>query len=44
LLTPLLGVYDFEGQLTSRTFTAHPKFDFATGEMMAYGIEAKGLK
>ncbi|KAH7242756.1 retinal pigment epithelial membrane protein-domain-containing protein [Fusarium tricinctum] len=38
-----IGVYDFEGQLTSRTFTAHPKFDFATGEMMAYGIEAKGL-
>ncbi|KAL2151687.1 hypothetical protein VTH82DRAFT_6785 [Thermothelomyces myriococcoides] len=28
-----LGRYDFEGQILSPTFTAHPKFDPDTGEM-----------
>ncbi|OJJ61765.1 hypothetical protein ASPSYDRAFT_75786 [Aspergillus sydowii CBS 593.65] len=36
------GIYDFEGQLPSLTFTAHPKFDPATGEMVCFGYEARG--
>lgn len=36
------GLYDFGGQLTSPTFTAHPKFDPATGAMLCFGYEAKG--
>ncbi|KAJ5389705.1 uncharacterized protein N7496_000773 [Penicillium cataractarum] len=36
------GLYDFEGQLPSLTFTAHPKFDPKTGEMICFGYEAKG--
>ncbi|KAG2421094.1 hypothetical protein HFD88_000710 [Aspergillus terreus] len=36
------GLYDFNGQLPSVTFTAHPKFDPATGEMICFGYEAKG--
>ncbi|KAL4763648.1 carotenoid oxygenase family protein [Aspergillus foveolatus] len=36
------GLYDFEGQLPSLTFTAHPKFDPATGEMVCFGYEARG--
>ena len=35
--------YTFGGGLHSLTHTAHPKFDHATGEMIAYGYEAKGL-
>jgi len=35
--------YTFNGQLQSKTFTAHPKIDAATGEMIAFGYEAKGL-
>ncbi|HUN27156.1 MAG TPA: carotenoid oxygenase family protein [Steroidobacteraceae bacterium] len=34
--------FDFGGQLASRTFTAHPKFDPHTGEMLAFGYEATG--
>jgi carotenoid cleavage dioxygenase-like enzyme len=34
--------HTFGGKLVSRTFTAHPKFDSETGEMLAYGYEAKG--
>jgi len=35
--------YTFGGKLTSLTFTAHPKFDPLTGEMLGFGYEAKGL-
>ena len=37
------GRYDFGGRLKSRTFTAHPKIDPVTGEMIAFGYEATGL-
>lgn len=33
----------FNGKLTSETFTAHPKFDPESGEMVGFGYEAKGL-
>jgi carotenoid cleavage dioxygenase len=32
-----LGLYTFGGQLKSRTFSAHPKFDPDTGEMIVFG-------
>lgn len=36
-------MYTFDGQLLpSLTFTAHPKFDPGTGEMICFGYEAKG--
>lgn len=34
-----IGRYDFEGQVLSPTFTAHPKLDPNTGEMVCYGYE-----
>ena len=34
--------YDFEGQVRSPTFTAHPKFDPETGEILCFGYEASG--
>ncbi|KAK3346045.1 carotenoid oxygenase [Lasiosphaeria hispida] len=37
-----MGRYDFEGQILSPTFTAHPKFDPATGEMVCFAYEAGG--
>lgn len=37
-----LGNWDFHGRLSSLTFTAHPKIDPVTGEMICYGYEAKG--
>ncbi|KAM7186282.1 carotenoid oxygenase [Rhypophila sp. PSN 637] len=37
-----LGRYDFEGQILSPTFTAHPKFDPETGEMLCFAYEAGG--
>lgn len=37
-----IGLYDFDGQLTSATFTAHPKFDPETGDLLCFGYEAKG--
>ena len=37
-----IGRYDFDGQVHSPTFTAHPKFDPDTGEMVCYGYEAGG--
>ncbi|KAK8089453.1 hypothetical protein PG997_004414 [Apiospora hydei] len=37
-----LGRYDFEGQIASPTFTAHPKFDPDTGDMVCFAYEAGG--
>lgn len=37
-----IGRYDFDGQVKSPTFTAHPKFDPLTGEMVCFGYEAGG--
>jgi carotenoid cleavage dioxygenase len=37
-----IGVWDFDGRYSSQTFTAHPKIDPLTGEMIAYGYEATG--
>ncbi len=37
-----LGEWNFEGQITSATFTAHPKLDPATGNLLAFSYEAKG--
>src|SRR5690606_8089884 len=34
--------YTFDGQLPSKTFTAHPKIDSETGNMVAFGYEATG--
>jgi carotenoid cleavage dioxygenase-like enzyme len=35
--------YTFHGQLPSKTFTAHPKTDSETGNMVAFGYEATGF-
>ncbi|MEO6079520.1 MAG: carotenoid oxygenase family protein [Steroidobacteraceae bacterium] len=35
-------VYRFNDQLKSKTFTAHPKLDSKTGNLIAFGYEAKG--
>ncbi|EUC51004.1 hypothetical protein COCMIDRAFT_80271 [Bipolaris oryzae ATCC 44560] len=37
------GVYDPFGQVKSKTFTAHPKVDPYTDELVVFGYEAKGL-
>lgn len=37
-----IGLDDFNGQLPSVTFTAHPKLDPETGELVCFGYEAKG--
>lgn len=37
-----LGVHDFDGQIKSSTFTAHPKVDPLTGNLLAFSYEAKG--
>ena len=37
-----IGRYDFEGQMTAPCFTAHPKLDPATGEMVAFAYAAGG--
>ncbi|KAK7890454.1 transcriptional regulatory protein rco1 [Exophiala xenobiotica] len=37
-----IGRYDFEGQILTPTFTAHPKFDPETGEMLCFAYEAGG--
>jgi carotenoid cleavage dioxygenase len=41
-LETLVPNYTFDGQLPSRTFTAHPKIDSETGNMVAFGYEAEG--
>ena len=38
-----IGTYDFGGKLTSQTFTAHPKIDPRTAEMVAYGYFTSGV-
>ncbi len=38
-----LGQEDFGGRWHSQTFTAHPKLDPQTGELVAFGYEASGL-
>jgi carotenoid cleavage dioxygenase-like enzyme len=35
--------YTFNGQLESKTFTAHPKIDSESGNLVAFGYEAKGF-
>jgi len=37
------GFFDFGGAYKAPTFTAHPKVDGKTGEMVTYGYEAEGL-
>ncbi|KAM6506655.1 hypothetical protein FSOLCH5_013630 [Fusarium solani] len=37
------GYDPFEGQVKSKTFTAHPKVDPFTDELVVFGYEAKGL-
>ncbi|WP_440813674.1 carotenoid oxygenase family protein [Pseudomonas syringae] len=37
-----LGEWNFEGQIKSATFTAHPKRDPLTGNLLAFAYEAKG--
>lgn len=41
-LETLDDYYTFNGKLTSKTFTAHPKLDPVSGEMIGFGYEAKG--
>jgi carotenoid cleavage dioxygenase-like enzyme len=36
------GVFSFDGQLPGRTFTAHPKIDPLTGEMIAFSYNSSG--
>ena len=38
-----VGFHDFGGDYKAPTFTAHPKIDGRTGEMIAFGYEAEGL-
>ena len=42
-LETLDPLYRFDGQLKSETFTAHPKVDSQTGNLVAFGYEAKGF-
>lgn len=37
-----IGLWDFNAQLPSLTFTAHPKIDPITKEMVSFGYEARG--
>ena len=37
-----IGRYDFDDQMKSPTFTAHPKFDPVTGEMVCFGYDVGG--
>jgi hypothetical protein len=41
-LETVVPTYTFDGQLPSRTFTAHPKLDSHTGNMVAFGYESEG--
>ncbi|MFN0001656.1 MAG: carotenoid oxygenase family protein [Pseudohongiellaceae bacterium] len=42
-LETIVPNFTFDGQLTSKTFTAHPKIDSITGNMVAFGYEATGF-
>ena len=42
-LETLDGNYKFDGKIKSQTFTAHPKNDSHTGNLLAFGYEATGL-
>jgi carotenoid cleavage dioxygenase-like enzyme len=37
-----LGAWDFNGKYKATSMSAHPKIDPVTGEMIAYGYQAKG--
>jgi len=37
------GGWSFESALEGQTFTAHPKIDAGTGEMVAFGYAARGM-
>ena len=37
------GYCDFDGKMSPNTFTAHPKIDAQTGEMLAFGYMARGI-
>jgi len=41
-LETIVPNYTFDNQLPSLTFTAHPKLDSETGNMVAFGYEAEG--
>jgi len=41
-LETVAPTYTFDGQLPSKTFTAHPKVDSRTGNMVAFGYESEG--
>jgi carotenoid cleavage dioxygenase len=41
-LETVVPTYTFDDTLPSRTFTAHPKVDSETGNMVAFGYEAEG--
>ncbi len=38
-----LGPWNFDGDYKAQTFSAHPKVDPVSGEMICYGYEATGL-
>ncbi len=38
-----LGSWDFNGKYTAQTMSAHPKIDPVSGQMIAYGYQAKGI-
>ncbi|MBW8911942.1 MAG: carotenoid oxygenase family protein, partial [Sphingomonas sp.] len=38
-----IGYTDFGGRMTGETFTAHPKIDPATGDMIGFGYASKGI-
>jgi len=42
-LETLDGNYRFDGKVEGQTFTAHPKNDSHTGDLLAFGYEARGL-
>ena len=41
-LETLDNYYTFNGAMTSRTFSAHPKLDPVSGERVSFGYEARG--